>query len=410
MKILYLSDSPAIPSGYGKVGKNLLMGLRAKGHQIVILGGSLNPGPFKSYPWNGMTLYPVQGYANIDNIRFVLKEHKPDVMIINSDPRHLKHVFEIDNEIRSICPLVFYHLWDDKPFPAFNTMFYRSTDTIVAGSGFIYDLLKTNYKDTPVFYAPMGIDTDVFNTLQEEAVRNFRGNVFKNYPELANKFVIGYVGRNILRKRLLDLYRIFSKFLVNKNKSENRKEDVLLFLHTSPFDPEGSNLLYLRDTLYPKLPVAVSEPKGQDDSFLTHLYNMFDVSINIAYAEGFGLPLAESMACGTPCVSALTAGPSGLITKENGWLVEPRITAQFGSNEVPYIDQRFVADEDVLVVLEEAYTNRELLKEKASKCRQYIVDNYSAELMVEKFEEILKEAVVSWKKYPKYTVTEFPRT
>lgn len=403
MKILYLSDSPFIPSGYGKVGRDLLLGLREKGHQIVILGGALASAPFQPQVWNGMTHYPVQAYGNIDQIRFVLKEHKPDVMIINSDPRHLSHVFEIDNEVRSACPLVFYHLWDDEPFPRFNIPYYRSTDVIVAGSKFTYDLLKENYKDTPIFYIPMGINTDVFNTFSKEKVQEFKKQIFQSYPQYINTgFVVGYIGRNILRKRILDLYRIFSQFAKGKN-------DILLFLHSSPFDPEGSNLLYFRDALYPNLPVAVSEPRGQDDSFLTLLYNMFSVSINIAHAEGFGLPLAESMACGTPCIATNNAGPSNLITEENGWLVNPEIISTFGTNQVPFINQRFVSDEDVLKALEEAYSNRDLLKEKASKCRQYIVDNYSSKIMIEGFEKVLKEAVVNYQKYPHYTITTFPK-
>jgi len=87
------------------------------------------------------------------------------------------------------------------------------------------------------------------------------------------------------------------------------------------------------------------------------------------------------MACGTPCISAETVGPSGLITKENGWLVKPKVVAQFGSRVVPFIDQQFVSDDDMLVALEETYSNREQLKEKASKCRQHIVDNYDFNLV-----------------------------
>jgi len=403
VKILYLSDSPLIATGYGKIGRDLLIGLRDKGHQIIILGGSVAQILFQSQVWNGMTYYPVKDYGNIENIRFVLKEHKPDVMIVNSDPRHLHHVFEIDNEIRKVCPLVFYHLWDDDPFPNFNIPYYRSTDVVVAGSKFTYDLLKENYKDTPIFYVPMGINTKVFNILPIEKVQEFKKKLFQSAPQLVGaKFIVGYVGRNILRKRVLDLYRIFSKFAKGKN-------DILLFLHSSPFDPEGSNLLYFRDTLYPDLPVAVSEPRNQDDSFLAFLYNMFDVSINIAHAEGFGLPLAESMACGTPCIATKNAGPSGLIVEENGWLVEPEILSLFGTPQVPFINQRFVTDKDVLNALEETYSNRELLKEKASKCRQSIVENYSSEKMIEGFEKVLKETVVNYQKYPNYTITTFPQ-
>jgi len=65
----------------------------------------------------------------------------------------------MDNEIRRVCPLVFYHLWDDEPFPKFNIPYYNSCDHIIAGSKFTWNLLTNN--DTPenmLSYAPIGFD------------------------------------------------------------------------------------------------------------------------------------------------------------------------------------------------------------------------------------------------------------
>ena len=74
----------------------------------------------------------------------------------------------------------------------------------------------------------------------------------------------------------------------------------------------------------------------------------------------------------------------------------------------PYIHTRYVTDEKVIKALDEAYFNRDLLKAKASKCREYIVENYNLETTCKDFEKSLKDVITKWKKYPDFTVRMFP--
>ena len=40
------------------------------------------------------------------------------------------------------------------------------------------------------------------------------------------------------------------------------------------------------------------------------MYNMADVTVSISDAEGFGLSIAESLACQTPCIVNMTGRSS----------------------------------------------------------------------------------------------------
>ena len=61
---------------------------------------------------------------------------------------------------------------------------------------------------------------------------------------------------------------------------------------------------------------------------LNYLYNMADISANIASNEGFGLGTAESVMAGTPIVVNVTGGlqdQCGFKTNKGKYLTEPTI-------------------------------------------------------------------------------------
>jgi glycosyltransferase involved in cell wall biosynthesis len=217
-----------------------------------------------------------------------------------------------------------------------------------------------------------------------------------------DKFVLGYVGRNAPRKMLmtiLDTYVTWTK----------DKPDTALFVHSPDTDEQGVFQMALSD-LYPDANVIFSNavPGDQPDDLINKFYNYFDVILNRSFNEGFGMPVGEAMLAGTPCISIDTPGPAGIITPETGWLVKGDLHLE-GDAVVPYIYARYAPHDKWEAALDQAYYNRDLLKQKAQKCRQHILDNYTVENMCTRLEESILKAVKEFKPYPNFTVTTYPK-
>lgn len=82
---------------------------------------------------------------------------------------------------------------------------------------------------------------------------------------------------------------------------------------------------------------------GLDDQALSELYSDCDATFALGRGEGFGFPIVESMACGTPTVHTAYAGGADLLPEE--MLVPPLAL----SPEGPYCLQRPILDVDEIV-------------------------------------------------------------
>lgn len=125
--------------------------------------------------------------------------------------------------------------------------------------------------------------------------------------------------RHMPRKRYNSLIRSLVPALA-------RNPDWALIIHCNPLDQGG----YLPDTLS-KLPeqvkgqVLLTDAAGIPRDLLVSLYNAADLYVSNS-AEGFGLTIAEALACGVPAVgidySAVpeVIGPAGVKVPEGGLL------------------------------------------------------------------------------------------
>ena len=406
MKVLLCSDAPMYQSGYGKITLLVARHLISQGHEVIILGSDSRQVPFTPIDYEGCKLYLVHDYGNCEHIRWLLKNEKPDVVWANADPHFYSYLFKMDNEVRRQCPIVFYHLWDDEPYPKYNIPYYASCDRIIAGSKFTFNLLTANgeLNANSIDYAPIGFDPQVYfpqSADEKQLFKNdFDASTHGKYAHI--KFVAGFVGRNAPRKQLLSILNSFCKW-------QHDKPDALLFVH-SPEADFGGQFEYVMKTLYSGANVVFSQasPLQQGDDLINRFYNFFDVLLNRSEAEGFGMPIAEAMLAGTPCITIDTTGPSGLVNDENGWLLPADVLALEGSAVTPYIYSRFVTDEKFIAAIDEAYRNTELREQKAAKCRQYIMQNYSMNQFVTGVENSLLTACKTWTPYAEYTVLEFP--
>ena len=406
MKVLLCSDNPMWMSGYGKITLLIARHLISQGHEVIILGSDQRQAQFAPIDYEGCKLYLVQEYGTAEHIRWLLKNEKPDVVLANADPHFYAYLFKMDNEIRRTCPLVFYHLWDDSPFPKYNVPYYASCDRIIAGSRFTFNLLKESGEVdvSTIDYAPIGFDPQIYYPQTAEERMKFRTdfNASTNGKYAHVKFVAGFIGRNAPRKQLLSIMGSFCQW-------QKDKPDALLFVH-APVNDYAGQFEYVMKTLYHGANVVFSQadPMQQGNDLINRFYNFFDVLLNRSEAEGFGMPIAEAMLAGTPAITVDTTGPAGLVNAENGWLLPADILALEGSPVTPYIYSRFVTDEKFIAAIDEAYNNPTLRTQKASKCREYIMKNYSVRQLGENVENSLLTARKEWTPYPEYTVLTYP--
>lgn len=405
MKILWISDTPTANSGYGKITAQTAKYLKSRGHEVLLMaGGTEHSVPLQEQVWEGCRFWRVRNYGNAEEIRYFLNKEKPDVVVANADPRFFDYLFKLDNEIRRVCPLVFYHLWDDGPFPEFNIPYYNSCDHIIAGSQFTFDLLKNNGFVDKVSYAPIGFDPAIYQPISNNLSQEFRQEFDKltNFEYVNAKFVAGVIGRHMDRKNLLSIMDTFARWQENK-------DDALLFVH-SPSADAGHSLEYAVQKLYQnkKIVLSAAAPHMQNDELINKFYNFFDVLLNRSSAEGFGMPVAEAMLAGTPVIAVDCPGPAGLITDETGWLLPADLKTFVGNQITPFIYSRYVTDEKFIKALDEAYYSPDILKAKASKCRSRIVQNYSLSGMTSGIETALQNAIANWTRYPEFTVHTIP--
>lgn len=151
-----------------------------------------------------------------------------------------------------------------------------------------------------------GVDTAVFRPVTGMASLH---GVRKKYG-IEDEYVF-YVGSHHPRKNLATLLEAFSGL-------RNRKNIQLVIGGRT--DPRWEKLYYTADT--PGLSGRVRFIGEVADEDLPALYTMARAFVFPSLAEGFGLPVLEAMACGTPVVASNTTSLPEVVG-EAGLLVDP---------------------------------------------------------------------------------------
>ena len=323
-KILLLSDDLRMASGIANVSKQLVLGTVDK-YDWVQLGAAIkHPDAGKVFDLNdsvreqtgvkdaSVKIYPSDGYGNPDIIRQLLMIEKPDAILHFTDPRYWIWLYEMEHEVRQSVPLFFYHIWDDLPDPKYNRDYYESCDWIGCISKQTYGITRrvwgwdrekhwTKPADWQVSYVPHGINSELYKPV--EVPKDFKESVFgdKEY-----EFVLYWNNRNIRRKQPVDVILAFDKFVQQLPKEKQDK--VCLLMHTQPVEEHGTDLpRTIAECCSPETNVVFA-PNRYSEEQLNYLYNMGDVTINVASNEGFGLATAESVMAGTPIIVNVTGG------------------------------------------------------------------------------------------------------
>jgi len=367
MKIFWWSNAPWCRTGYGNQTNLFWWRIQKLGHEVTLgaswgLGGS----PLNIEDHGEHTqVYPL-GYTTHGND--VLAQHakhaKADIVITLYD----SWVFNpsVTSQFRW-CP------WlpiDHDPVPPPVGEALRTAWQPIAYSQFGYKRLTEAGFDPR--YVPHGVDTTVFQPKDRAEARK----ALKLKEDIS--FLALMVAANKgapSRKSFAEVFWAWSNFIKKHPKAT-------LFVHAhAGTEMSGLDLIRLAKELQiPEGRLLFCDPYinilGYPDSYMVNLYNAADVLVNPSQGEGFGIPIVEAQACGTPViVNDWTAMPELCFA---GWKVQgqPFPTPQASWQSIPFISE-------IEGALEKAYQSRgyEKLRRQA---REGAVQ-YDADLVAEKY-------------------------
>lgn len=412
IKIFTIGDHPMSPSGVGSQSKYIIEGMLKTGkYQVVSFGGAIkhpNHKPQKTEEWGeDWVIWPVDGYGNQDMVRAMINQQKPDILWFMTDPRFFPWLWTIENEIRANVPMVYYHVWDNYPYPNYNRAFYLSNDHIACISQLTHDIVQTVSPEVDSSYIPHAVDEEVFKVLDSELVTTWRTE--KN---LNDKFICFWNSRNARRKQSGTLIWWFKEFL-----DKVGHENACLIMHTDVKDENGQDLeAIIHDLGLTNGEVMFSRQKVEPKD-LAAMYNMADITACISDAEGFGLSTLESLSCGTPIIVNMTGGLQDQVTDGERFFgvgIEPASKVIIGSQQVPFIYEDRISKDDFINAMLAMYNmTPEARKELGQQGAEWARDFFGFDKFIQSWDDLftsIYEEKGSWDTrtgYNAYEVREF---
>ena len=328
MRILWVGDSPTIPTGFGVVTRNLARELTKLGHEVVIIGinlfGDDEPYDREKFPYK---IYAVEKGGPNEVYAFrrwydIYRRENPDIVFLLNDPWLIKSYLEAAGPFNKSTKVVGYYPTDAAPIKPEWMEALNSLDAQVCYSHYAEDVVvQSNGGKRPknLHQIYHGVNTETFRPVHQQVARLKLG-----LPIDKELFIVGMVARNQFRKRFDLLAQAFADFAKDK-------DDAKLFLHTVVKDI-GFDIVDLARQLDIKnkliLPEDMTMSSLVSDERLNLIYNSFDVNALISMGDGFGLPVAESMATGCAqlvsnhsCLKELVEGHGGLTVETDAWIM-----------------------------------------------------------------------------------------
>jgi len=397
-KILLLSDDLRCVSGVGGQSRMLVEHLVSTGKfTFRQLGGAIkHPNYDVQMLHPDIVVKPVDGFGTPGLLRQLLITEKPDALMLFTDPRQFVWVWQMEDEIKQICPIVYWHVWDNDPFPEYNTIFYESTNVINCISKKTYNLLKDRYP-TKVKYLPHVLPKSWYYELPDAEIKKLKELTLGERKEW---FIALWVNRNAHRKMPSDVMEGFKLFLDNLEKTKGHR-NALLIMHTNPKDPEGPDLEAVAEMLKIHDRVMYST-QHIDIPELNKIYNIADTVINVSRAEGFGLSIRTALTLGKPVIALKTGGMTEQVIdsdgNELGVALNPVERYLVGSQATPYIYDDHFSKQEFANGLMKIYSltpeEKEDIKIKALK---YNDENFNHEKVMSEWELSLENLILEWK-------------
>jgi glycosyltransferase involved in cell wall biosynthesis len=317
LRMLYSSNAFWSNSGYGVQGKSLLPRLA----ELPEFGGR---DAIAQFAWwglqggmhrvDGFRIYPagMDPYGN-DVIAAHTRDFDANLVVSLID------VWVMQDTANRVKPALWLP-WtpiDHDPIPEAVINSLQGAHTTLAYAKWGAEMLtKAGIKN---HYIPHGVETGIYKVLPEvDKVREFKrevmkaGDGFLSVMVAANK---GYPDRKAFQVQL----RAWANFAKDK-------PDARLYIHTEPTQMYGGldlPQLLARLGIVEKVifPDRYRYHMGLPPEFLAMVYNAGDVLLANSMSEGFGIPIIEAQACGTPVITTDFSAMPELVRW--GYKIEP---------------------------------------------------------------------------------------
>jgi len=310
MRILFVSDAPWQASGYGQQTDMVTRAMVADGHEVYVYApGALHEGevPLAENLTVLSSAYGDDRWGNM-SLPWHMERVQPDLVITWLDAQGLIGYG------RDHVPCYMWAPIDSQPIPIMERDVLQRATKILVPSRWGQGILAEHGFDSE--YVPCCIDLAALR-IDPGARQRWR----KRNGVQDDDWLIGMVGQNRGspdRKGYAWAFDILKEFM-------GRHADVKAYLHTEPVgDQYAPNLTYLRMEL--GLLGRIDFPR-QTGSYawagpwMAEMYNAFDVLLHCSLGEGFGVPILEAQACGTPVV--VNAATAVTELSANGYQAQP---------------------------------------------------------------------------------------
>jgi len=331
--LLIFSDAPSAPSGLARIARDLATRIAVRMPDVfqvatVGYGGSGSSRlPFPQYSWTLNDDWIIHDLPEIwrdfagDRKGIFLSIQDPSRMVWFARPEACS-----DERVRQFLAKPPFRKWGYFPIDAHGPNGKLSFvlkecllgyDRILCYSKWAEDVVRNTIGDIAstqkdLSNLPHGIDTDVFNP-RGKSWRQVFGElaVNKKVSVGMDETLIGIVATNQVRKD----YGLAISVVAELAK----RRKVRLWMHTDHLDRFWSIPYLMSD--FGLLGEHICSLSLVGDENMAKLYSACDITLAPGRGEGFGYPIFESLACGTPVVHGNYGGAPEYLEKDN--LVTP---------------------------------------------------------------------------------------
>ena len=387
MKLLWVSDSPQSPSGFGAVTRAVCSRLADAGHEIEILGWQTRGGGGR---WHGIPVRPVRrDLFGADALLGYLMRFNPHFVVTLADVWWMS--FMADPPIqdyldRAGARWVHYYPVDgadvDGRLPSGWVRMLETADVPIAMSRFGAEVSRACGVDCA--YIPHGVELDVFAPPADKAAA-------KDRLGYEGRFVVLSDARNQPRKLIPRVLDVAAEVVA-------KRPDIVFHLHTDPDDGAAKSELYhygLREDVrllgldrhvHFTAGFRMRAHRGLRTEDLAAVYAAADAHLLGSWGEGFGLPNLQAASAGLVPI-AVGYSASRELVDGHGFAVaaESSVVDEFGI--VRCLPSREEAADAIIAL----HDDPALLAERSRRSREFALD-YDWDRIAGSWERVLAEA------------------